>query len=782
VSFFSRIHILADREILDMPPIEFAADVPVAPSQELAGRQRNLWSLLRSEWSIAATFAFTILPWTAVVLSTAGAWAALNLLGYAVAVIAVGYSIIHFALPTSSRSIIVVLAPAVGILVLSAVTAFWLRFGLPLVWVSVVWFGFTAAGALSLWRDRLLWTKSRVAGGPALMLLSVLICAVYFVPAARNDMVQRQDGSYNWAFKDTQHFQSIAASIKNGGSPPKTPGTTTAELLYHFGSYAPAATISRLDKLDLGDALARVTHGVSIWALVLSCFAVGALLSLKANGTEFGGIAAVAGLFFYGSLLALFIGFPDSAGHWSGAVLFTIPDVFVYGMGGPFGNLLAVSSLLNGLGAITATMGLCLAAREQDLPITLRAAVLLFVPALTVPVNSVAALYCVGVAGILLFWGRFRSIRAWFSIVLIFCLFLAAWKIMGYDHAPDAAHGVLNTHLARYWWTLMVAFTVGLGFRVLAFRWISNPLKDPQAALVMASVLGFLAFFVLLQLHDGNERYGIEFLQCILSIFAFSRVGPGWWRSVERSRWATEWFRVAKAGMIGFTTCGALAGLAAFALHRNPGIVNLRPRLVLSVLLLAPPFGSVALMKRDANSAKLGPVVLLGTLLIGFLAWIPDWLNYGLERAKINITYTPGEVRGLRRVSELVKPNERFATNKHALNESVQPLLERSYGYSALSERPVLLEGYQDRGEDQLPWFLTLLHENDLLFTTTSPDTLRKIATKWQVRWLVARPGTDISIPRPLPSWLVEQQDTGDLKIYRIDSPLGSIASHSGGG
>jgi hypothetical protein len=101
--------------------------------------------------------------------------------------------------------------------------------------------------------------------------------------------------------------------------------------------------------------------------------------------------------------------------------------------------------------------------------------------------------------------------------------------------------------------------------------------------------------------------------------------------------------------------------------------------------------------------------------------------------------------------------------------ESLAPPLERSYGYSALSERPVLLEGYLARGESFLPWFNTLLHENDLLFSTTDPEMLHDIARKWHVRFLVARPGTDIAIPRPLPRWLIEQQNCSDLKIYRID-------------
>jgi len=68
-----------------------------------------------------------------------------------------------------------------------------------------------------------------------------------------------------------------------------------------------------------------------------------------------------------------------------------------------------------------------------------------------------------------------------------------------------------------------------------------------------------------------------------------------------------------------------------------------------------------------------------------------------------------------------------------------------------------------------LPWFKPLFYDNDLLFSTTDPETLRDIARKWHVRYLVARAGTDIALPRPLPAWLIKQQDCGDLNIYRIN-------------
>jgi hypothetical protein len=711
--------------------------------------------------------ALVFLPWVVVVLLTAGGWAALNFFGYAIMVFAVGYSIVSMALPAPARTQIIVLSPAVGILAISALTAFWVRLALPLIWVAVPWFGLMAVGTVCLCRDRALWAKSTVAYGGTLALLSVLICGVYFLPGARNDAVLRRDGSFNWIYVDTQYFHSVAASIKTGGSPPKTPGTATAELLYHFGPYAPAAAISRFDGLDLGDAYARVTRGASLWALVLACFGLGTLLSLKATRTRFGGVMSVAGLFFYGSLLSLFMDERNSASYVTGAILFTIPKVQVTAQGGPFSHLILGHSVLHGLGTITAIMSLCLVQREREAVLPWRGLILLALPALAVAVHSVGALYCLGVAGILLFWGRLGAARSWLPIVLMFCLFLGAWHLMGYGQSPDAALATINHHPEKYWWTIAVWLMVGLGFRIVGFRWISQPLRDPLSALVLASVVGLLSFNLLLQL-EGNERYGMYFLQSMFSIFAFSRLAPGCWRGVERSQWTAEWLRLAKKGMILLAACGVLIGIVAYATHGHTGIDHFRPKIVLFFLSLSLLAGASALMKRSQRFSSVGSAILMGVLAVGFLAWITPWLNFGLGRMKMDVTLTPGEVRGLKRLGKVAAPGERFATNKHAVDNLAMDR-ERSYAYSTMSERPVLLEGYEYKGVSALPWFKTLLHENDLIFSTTDPQTVRDIAETWRVRWLVARPGTDLALPRPLPSWLVEQPNCGDLKIYRID-------------
>jgi hypothetical protein len=707
------------------------------------------------------------LPWLAVVLFTAGSWAALNFFGYAILVLAVGYSVIRVALPVSVGCETIFFAPAAGILLISALTAFWLRLRLPLIWVSVLWLGLMVIGGANLWRDRNLWTKKTVAYGRTLAVLSVLICAVYFLPGARNDSVLRRDGRFNWIYVDTQYFYSIAASIKSGEEPPRAPATATAELFYHFAPYAPAAAISRFDGLDLGDAFARVTRGASLWALVLSCFGLGTILSLKANAQKFGGIMSVAGLFFYGSLLSLFTNELNSSSHVTGAILFKIPDVAVLADGGPFSHLILGHSMLHGLVAITAIMGLCLVERERDEILTRRGFIFLALPALAIAVNSVAGLYCVGVVGILLFWGHLAKRRSWLAITLMFCLFLGAWKIMGYGQGAEAGLATIKKHFAWQWWAITIGFIGGLGLRTIAFRWITRPLRDPLSALLLASVLSLLSFSVLIQLDGSNERYGLYFLQCIFSIFAFSRLTNGCWRGDERSQLIADWLKLSKRGLILLAGCGILIGSVAFASHGRTGISEFGLKISLTFLLIFLLVGASALL-RNHRFSKVCSATLMVVLLIGFLAWITPWLNFGLGRMKMDISLTPGEVEGLHRLGELAAPNERFATNKHAV-DSLAANRERSYSYGALSERPVLLEGYLDHAEAALPWFGTLLHDNDLMFTTSDPETVRDIAKIWHVRWLIARPGTDIALPRPFPAWLVEQHNCGDLKIYRID-------------
>lgn len=709
----------------------------------------------------------TLVPWVIVIGCTAGLAGAANFVGYAAMVIAAGYVFVWLALPSSVRGDVFLLSPALGIVAFSAITALWVRLRLPLMGSAVLWLILSSLGVILLWRDRKRWTKKTVQWGWIVVLFSVPICCIFFLPSARHDAVFEKDGSFNWIYSDTQHFYALAESVERDDRPPLGPGTYTTELLYHFGPYAPAAVIARGDGLPLGDALARVTRGASIWALILSCFVAGTLLSLRATGETFGGIASVAGLFFYGALLTFFGRGPNTSSYVQKGVLFTIPGVAVLADGGPFSHLILGHSLLHGLGAITVVMGLCLALRGTEKLFTWRAAFLLTLPAFVVPVNSVASMYCVGVVGILLLWGRLRSAWPWLGMAAMVGAFLISWKIMGYSHAPDRAGLVFNPHITWEWWTVTNTFIVGLGVRLLAFRWVSKDRSDPVSVLFLVGLVGLLSLWLIPQLPSGNEHYGIYFLQSMFSIFAFSRLPFGFWKSKQRLIMATDWIRFARNGLSVLVIIGILTGMIDYLRHFHSGIQHFQIKLILAGVLLAALISILHRMRRNARFAQAAATALMVVLCAGFLAWITPWLNYGHNRLLLDIRITPGEVQGLRRLRSVAGYDDHFATNKHDHSGAFMPY-PFSYAYGPLSERQPLLEGYMARGEMSLPWFPEMLHDNDLMFTTSNSEQLHKLARTWDVQWLVARPGTDIALPRPLPKWLVEQKDSGTLKIYHI--------------
>lgn len=725
-------------------------------------------SFLCSERRTSVVLALALLPWVGVAMFAAGWSVALLLVAFAILAFLSGYAVVSAALPTKARTSVIALAPSAGILALSALTAFWLRLGLPLLWVSVVWFGLTAAGTVALWRDRGQLVKATGDYGIALVALSALICALYFIPGALHDAVLRPDGSYSWLTIDTQLNHSLVTSIRNSVGRPKMAGTSTAELCYHFGSYSLAAAISFFTGIDAGDALARLTRGVEQWALVFSCYGLGTMLAVRATGKTLGGIMSVAGLFLYGSVLSLYSGLAINNVVVPWPVLFEKAGGQVPSNGGPFSHLFLGLSMLHGLVAVTAIMGLCVAQRNANVTNSWRVLMALILPAFMVTIHSVGGLYCLGVVAILLYWGRLTIVRSWFLMAVMLGLFLGSWKLMGYFHSPFAAQAAIRLgNLPDNWWAFVMWFSVALGIRIISFGWVTQPLEDPLAMLVLASFVGLLSFSWVAQLYIGLEHYGVYYLQAVFSIFGFSRLPTGFWRSDARAKWVADWLSLAKRGLLFFTIGGVLIGIIGYAFHGTSGIAYFRLRVLSCLLYLSLLVILLAIMKRSRRFAAVGSAIIAGVLLVGFLGWIPPWSKYAMGQREYNVTLTPEEVRGLQRLHELAARGERFATNKHtSTGGSGGP---DSYAYGTLSGRPVLLEGYADAAEVALPGFAALLHDNDLLFSSTDPETQRDIARKWHVRWLVARPGTDISLPRPLPTWLVEQQDCGDLRIYRID-------------
>lgn len=290
---------------------------------------------------------------------------------------------------------------------------------------------------------------------------------------------------------------------------------------------------------------------------------------------------------------------------------------------------------------------------------------------------------------------------------------------------------------------LSVEFTIGFGFRLAGFAWISNRRKDSLPLVVLIGTCGCLVFFLSLSL-NGNERYGIYYLQALMSIFAFSTLSHDFWRAENRVNLAKYWLKLLTIVCGISAISGFLIGFVAIATHHTPGISTFKIKLAVSVAAFFASAVNFSLLKRKNSPVALATAVIL-VAAMGFSGWITPWLNYAMGRARRDIIVAPAEVRGLQRLNQISSPHDLFATNKHAVDSLVSNR-ERSYAYSTLSLRPVLLEGYLDHGIEDVPSFPRLLHDNDLMFTTSDSQQLRNLVDQYRVKWLVARPGTDIGL------------------------------------
>ena len=172
---------------------------------------------------------------------------------------------------------------------------------------------------------------------------------------------------------------------------------------------------------------------------------------------------------------------------------------------------------------------------------------------------------------------------------------------MGFGQAPDALRTRIGLELNQQWWTVACAFLIGSGFRLIAFRWISRSWKDPLSVLALATVLGLMAFYLLVHFQNGEEIYGIFFLQSSLSIFAFSRLDNGFWRREQRTRLITDWVRIAAIGTLVIAVFGVLAGAIGYATAHAAGIEHFRLKMLLIFLLFVFLVAISAGMKRSSS-------------------------------------------------------------------------------------------------------------------------------------------------------------------------------------
>ena len=160
-------------------------------------RYTHFWE---AEQKTIVVLGLALLPWVCVAMFTAGPLAAFDVIAYGLLALLAGYVVVCAILPSGSRASVIVLAPATGVLTLSALTAFWLRLGLPLIGSSTVWFVLAALGVVCFWRDRGQLRTARIPYGISLVAISASICASFHSRCS-----QRRRPATRWGFHMVQY-------------------------------------------------------------------------------------------------------------------------------------------------------------------------------------------------------------------------------------------------------------------------------------------------------------------------------------------------------------------------------------------------------------------------------------------------------------------------------------------------------------------------------------------------------------------------------------------------
>lgn len=733
--------------------------------------------LLTRLWSLPLLAAFVVAPWVTVLLISAP----LNVAVFFLVILGiewgVGYLILRIILRLDRYPFLLLLAFGAGYVTVGAVLAYGLIFGLPLQ--ILLWFciflGLSGVG-YAWTRPRLRRLSARnVARAHRYFLLSLVVCTVFFIPPAFRDAVVLEDGSFQWMYVDTQYHMAMSAAVKNAEWRPGMPGMHEAELRYHFAPYAIAAAVSAALAVPLNDAFGRLLRALSQFTLMMTALGLGLVLGRIAGFPVVAALGSPVLLFFYGSLSALVTTVGSSATTFSDAVLLNIGQLGVQGNGGPFAHILLGHSAVHGTIALALALAIAIALLVPKRPWGRTAPMgTAFLAALFPALNPVAA---AGGSGLLASINVIRApnvLRSWAWGLLILGSAAIGYAIMGYMGSPmNKMH--LDSEFYSAFPSIALWFTIGLGARAIIFSQAVARLPHRVNILILILFAGFLSFYIVfIDVWWHNDRYGLVFLQACVSLMA----GPLLFALLLPSCGITKTLPEAARVLLQGTRRLAipLAGVAAlgsflvtvFGFKGNIDLtyglkVSLAVTLALTIGCL---IGTALLCSGNAKLRGFTATVVLSIYAIGFSAWLPDWLNYGLNRAQFAVRVPPDVVAALRQLGNTSNPNTIIATNQHAL-PSIPIRPERSYAYAALTERPVMLEGWQ-YGEKLHPKFTAIERDNAILFSTENADEFRTIVDRYNIDFIVVKPNSDIALPAPGPDWLRKVNNAGGLTIYEF--------------
>ncbi len=726
--------------------------------------------------SLALVLASALVPWLLVILASSPWWHAPLFLALMAVQCGVGYLVLKLALRLDRYPSLLLLVPGAGYVFEGATIAFGVRLGSPatlMFWVCLVLgvFGF----GLLFKRLRRQLSRQFVIRGYCYFLLSVVVCSIYFVPAAFRDAVVLPNGAFQWMYIDTQYLMASAVSVKIADDKPKMPGMHEAEFKYHFGAYAIAGALSASLPISAADAFARVLRGLAQFTVMISSLGLGVILVRIARLPLAAALGSPILFFFYGSLSALLVPVNNSATEFNKAILFNMPELSVTASGGPFAHLLLCHSTLHGMIGLILILALAaslLAPRKLWLSPFSAATALMAAP--TVALNSIAGMSSAGLLAAAFIIRAPITLRSWVLALVTLSAAAATFALMGFLSAEAATMMHISPTFYEELPQIITWFVVGLGVRAVLFS-DAMALYPLGIRIVVALVTcGFVG--LTLVFHDpywGDDHYGLYFAQATLSLLAgpllltlFPPLSAGTGGIVNAALLLLQGTRRIA---LPFAVVAALGLTISATVGSNSSIeltYGFKVALALAFFAtVASVFGVYMLKWNRIRLQKFLGGAVVTVYAVGFLAWLPAWLNFGFDRAQFTVQLSPAVTNNLSSLVPRIDPDALIATNKESIS-TIPTRPERSYGYFALLERQVLLEGWR-YGELFHPLFSEIKQDNATLFSTKNEEKFKTIVDRYGIDYVIAMPDTDISLAPPYPIWLHRIPDIG-IAVYKV--------------
>jgi hypothetical protein len=281
---------------------------------------------------------------------------------------------------------------------------------------------------------------------------------------------------------------------------------------------------------------------------------------------------------------------------------------------------------------------------------------------------------------------------------------------------------------------------------------------------------GFILFAFVFR--DFDARYGFLYAQNVLSVFSFALLSVPL-QAVREKNWPAlladfyAFIRVLFFSSLLFLACAAIIyGILNYSNSSQRDVVSITRTVKASCIMVLLSLGSLVLMSKTKVMRPIITALMVCVYILGFTAWIPEILNYSFDSLK-HVTISKGEVQGLQLLKKISEKGDLICTNKHSLT-NYYAANSISFSYGALSERPVLIEGWAYSGLKRNSTLEKLLSDNEMIFTSQHQAQIRSIIAHYEIKYVLAMPGTTMNVAKMLPDWLKEIPDAGSLKIYDV--------------